>query len=156
MSIAKKGQHAFWGITAFLVVCIIPTYLFSEYGTLGLLTAIFGYLVRHRDEFDKDLIFKFMVTVLVAFLIVQNITFDFTIYHFVVMAIGTALIRLLLLDFKSASYPELTKRFLFVKPVFQFCGRKTLEVYVVHLLLFKVIAVSLGFDGFGWFDLKWT
>ena len=34
----------------------------------------------------------------------------------------------------------------------RFCGRKTLEIYVVHLVLFKILALILGIKGFALFD----
>lgn len=156
MSFSKFSLSNFWGRVAILILLVPITYSLCEYGTLGLMTAMFGYMVRNRDKFDEKLIFQFMVTVLITFLMVQYLTFEFTIAHFAVMAVGTALIRLMLLDFKPKSYPELTKKCGgAVTWVFQFCGRKTLEIYVAHLLLFKGLCLLLGFEHFGLFEWSW-
>ena len=156
MRYSKFSDQHFWGRAAILIILVPFSYSLCEYGTLGLLTAMFGYMVRLNDKFDEKLIFKFMITVLITFLMVQYLTFDFTIVHFAVMAVGTAMIRLMLLDFKPKSYPKLTKRCGgAVTWVFQFCGRKTLEIYVAHLLLFKVICLLWAYEDFGFFAWSW-
>lgn len=156
MSFVKRGEHYLWATTALLIPLSIVTYPLCEYGTLGLLISMFGYMVRHKGEFSKDQIFAFMVSVLIAFLLVQQVDFGFSILQFSAMAVGAALVCLTLLDFKAKTYPALTKKLVFpVRWVLQFCGRKTLEIYVVHLLIFKLVALYLGIGVLEFLDWKW-
>ncbi len=145
-----SAQKHLWGIAAMLMFLTLPSGLFTEYGTMALITAMFGYMVRHRDKINDDvLIFRFMVFALVTFIILQQITFGFTPSQFLFMAIGTAMVRLGLYYFQPQTFPKLTDILGGAATyVIQLCGRKTLEIYVVHLLAFKALAVFLGLEGY--------
>ena len=42
-------------------------------------------------------------------------------------------------------------------PLIQLMGRRTLELYVLHLIVFKLVAMhfGLGLPIYGWFDWEW-
>lgn len=136
-----------------LVLLVFPTAAVAEYGTLGLITAIYGYMVRHKDRIaNKELVFYYMIFAFLIFAVYQQIMFGFSQEQFVVMAAGTLLCRFYLLGFKSEVYPKLTAAIpAFVTQSMQFCGRKTLEIYIVHLLVFKALALAFGMPGFSLF-----
>lgn len=144
-------------MSVLLFVTVIPTYFLCEYGTLGLLTAMFGYMVRNKDKINNDpLIVNFMIFALCVFIGYQALFFQFTLFQFVIMAIGTTMVRLVLYYFKSDEYPQLTEKTTGPAVWFtQFCGRRTLEIYVVHLVIFKLIALYMGFEGYSAFELQW-
>lgn len=158
MKILLRSQTVLWVGSILLFILVIPTYLLTEYGTQALITAIFGYLVRHRKEIgDDDLIRYYMIFALATFVILQFITFGFTPAQMVFMAVGTAAVRGLLYYFSARTYPNLTKNLpFFARWSLQFCGRRTLEIYVVHLLVFKALALYLGMKGFGFLEWSWT
>ncbi len=148
----------FMGLTLFILA--FPTDLLTEYGTMGLITAIYGYYVRHKSEIIKQkgsdhFVVGFMLFSFFVFIIYQQISFGFTSEQFAVMALGTLIVRLVLLYFDRREYVELTARLPGIVNAFiRLCGRRTLEIYVIHLIMFKFISLWLGYDGFGLFDLK--
>jgi len=77
--------------------------------------------------------------------------------QFVALCFGMVLIYFMLHRFKPAELPNITKALPgFAVTAFQFTGRRTLEIYVVHLLLFKALAVYFYPDRFQFMDWSWT
>ena len=153
--VIKSSLHS-WMTVILLFILVFPTDFISEYGAQGLLAAMYGYLVRSKDSLkDKNLVINFMLYSFFVFIFYQQITFGFSTWPMNFMIFGTLIVNLYLLSFSSISYPVLTQKT--PKPLvrfFHFCGHRTLEVYVVHLVLFKFMALFLGMEMFGWFDLK--
>src|SRR5262249_17772011 len=88
-----RGQWRFWG-TALLLAALFPvSYILFEYGTLGLIMGVFGYLCRHRDERPGGdrLALQFGVFAWVAFAFAQQYIFHFNIVQFVFMSLGCGL-----------------------------------------------------------------
>lgn len=151
METMLKSKVHLWGVSIVLILIVIPSGLACEYGTLGLITAIFGYLVRNKDEIEtitngrfgpRDVTY-YMLFALFAFVSIQQLSFMFTTEQFLFMAIGTAVVRIFLLYFDMATYPRLTKAVGVIPRYFiQICGRRTLEIYVVHLLILKFVAAG--------------
>ena len=50
----ENMPQRFWAFCVFLTLLTIPTSLVTEYGTQGLLLAMLGYLVRHKEKIDSD------------------------------------------------------------------------------------------------------
>lgn len=157
MNILMRSRATLWLGSALLFLCVLPTYMFTEYGTQALITGIFGYLVRKREDLkDDDLVIHYMIFALLTFVLLQWMVFDFTPLQMAFMAIGTMLVRTSLYYFSSKTYPDLTEKLPSpVTGLMRFCGHRTLEIYVVHLLLFKVAAVYLGMEGFGLLEWHW-
>lgn len=153
---ALQNPLYLWGASAALFALIIPSYYVTEYGTQAFITAIFGYLVRHRERINNEnLIMQYMAFALVGFVAVQQILFGFNSLQLAVMALGTFAIRSMLFLLRPTAYPDLTARLpRGATALLQFGGRRTLEIYVVHLLMFKVLALTLGYPDFALFDLK--
>lgn len=152
-----RSKSALWEGSAVLFVLVLPTHIFTEYGTQALITAIFGYMVRHREEInDEKLITHYMIFALLTFIALQFVMFGFSPLQMAVMALGTVAVRTLLYFFSLKTYPALTEHIPSVAcTLLQFCGRRTLEIYIVHLLIFKALAVYLGVEGFGLLDWGW-
>lgn len=144
MRVSLASKWHLWGVTFVMVVWILLSQEFTEYGSLAMLTAMFGYMVRYRQDInDERLIVQFMIFVLLCFVGVQALSFGFSIVQFIVMAMGTAIVRVMLYAFRPVVYAD-WKMPLGVTWFFKICGRQTLEIYVVHLIIFKVIALYLG------------
>jgi hypothetical protein len=47
---ALMQKSAFWALNVILVILALPTSILTEYGTLGLILAIYGYLYKRRHE----------------------------------------------------------------------------------------------------------
>ena len=153
MAFALVSRARLWIISVALAALALPSYVLIEYGTLSFITAMFGYFVRHRERIDDDrLAIRFMLFALLVFVFYQQYIFEFSPAQFVVMAAGTAAVRYVLLHFKAVKYPALTARCHWLPAgAIRLCGRRTLEIYVVHLLIFNLVSIGLGLPGYAWF-----
>lgn len=134
-----------------------PTSMLFEYGSLGILLALIGYMVRHNKEikfpFEQKTVFFVCIAAVVIF-------FQFTIAEMdligkAAIAVGMGAVMIALIFFKPKKFPALTKKMPYIGVVFfQLAGRRTMEIYVLHLLLFKALATYMGIEGFGW--QEWT
>src|SRR5690606_12872089 len=103
---------------------ILPTDIVTEYGTLALMFALFGYLVRHREEmpYTDGQMQAFIVSVTILFLLYQWASFGFSPPQLVVMAIGTTIVCAVLSAFNGRDYPFADHAVPdLIKPVFTFC-----------------------------------
>lgn len=144
----------FW-VTAFLMAALFPvTRLFFEYGSLGLIIGVFGWLCRNRGERpDGDSIARqYGVFCWVAFSGLQQYMFGFDLPQFLVMSLGTGMYLLILYLYRPMTFPDAASKVTRLPvALVQFLGRYTLEIYVFHLLLFKAINLWLHPDLF----MKW-
>lgn len=155
MKLALKNRFYFWGVPILMTVAAVPTGVLFEYGTSAVVTAMFGYMVRRREDIANDrLVFNFMLFALLAHVLLQQLSFGFSQEQFMAMIPGVGLVYLGLYYFKPITFEGLTRKMPGPgKALIQLCGRKTLEIYVVHLLIFRVAAFALGISGsalFGW------
>ncbi len=132
-----------------LVVLLLPTMYLVEYGTLGIVLAFLGYIARHKESlgFDKQTVMKWLILISLFFggsqILISGIVW--TQFQMILLFGGSSAIMVsLYLWFES-------KTFSFKNSVLSFFGRYTLEVYVIHLVIFKLIAVSIGMPNFEWF-----
>ncbi len=148
MTICLKNNAYLWLLSGSLFLLILPTMAITEYGTLGLLTAMFGYMVRHKDEIKKrkgndNIVFNFMLFAYFSFILMMQLTFNFNIYEFAFMAVGTFFVRIYLYAFfTKENYPNLTQKCgSIITGSLQFMGRNTLEIYVAHIIIFQLFAL---------------
>ncbi len=137
-----------------------------EYGTVGLLMAMMGYMMREwRDRTDfiarfNQRVLKIGAVVAVAAVILsQYSTFQFDVAQGVVMATGMAIVFAILFVIRPTTYPLLSNHLpVILRRAVQGCGRRTMEIYVIHLIVFKVVALvfGLGYPIYGWFDWDLT
>ena len=155
MRFALQSRTRLWLACAALAAIALPSCAWSEYGTLGLITAMFGYMVRHRKFTDEDpLALHFMIFALLTFVSCQQLLYGFSMAQFMVMALFTAAMHYTILHFKPRTYAAMSATCpSALTAVIQLCGRRTLEIYVVHLIAFGVLGVMLEIPGMGWF--KW-
>lgn len=140
MQFCLRGSCYFIGALMLMMVINLPLALIIEYGSLGYIAAMLGYLVQRKDQFDECFLVAFTGFALASFLFYQQFLFGFSLTQFLTVGSGTALVCWLLLSFQPQSYPELTA----ILPriavqALQFSGRRTMEIYVVHLVLLKLI-----------------
>lgn len=147
MQHALTGTRQFWALNMMLFLLILPSSAVTEYGTQGLILAMFGYLIRHTKNRNQNteslLIYLFFC--LAGFVILQALIFGFTQTQFAALTIGTLAVMGILYFFKLVTYPGMTR--VLPNPVIwilQFGGRRTLEIYVAHLLLFNAWAIMVG------------
>ncbi len=130
-----------------MALAYVASKMIMEYGTLALLFAILGYLTRHYKDvlantfFTQRDYYGFLIFTFVAFCALQNMHFQFDEVQFVIMAIVTAFVMAVLVTMKPMEFPNIKGRS--TKVFLQYCGRNTLDIYVAHLLLFKVIIFTI-------------
>lgn len=162
MSVALKNiGSALLGLVV-VTGAIIPSFSVSEYGTLGLLLAMFGYMTRHRPSIPglamgPDKVLQGMALYcFFTILLIQQLFFNFQGASLITFMTGTALVIWTLLHFQSREYPQFTaKAPRWTTYTVQLLGRNTMEIYVIHLVLLKVTGVFTDPARFAWFDWVW-
>lgn len=143
MKFILRSRYLFWMSFILLVLFYIPTNMVTEYGTLAILCAAVGYIVRHKDyimretfltKYDRYGAYIFMVC---AITILQTSVFSFSMPQTGVLFIATAGLSYLLITMKPTTYPQIKNRTANI--VLQFCGRRSLDIYVAHLVVFKIV-----------------
>jgi hypothetical protein len=135
-------------IWVLIVLLALPTSFISDYGIIGLAVAIFGAMVRENEGKAAAMPSSMVTSGLAACVLycaLIFLTFDFTFVQNGVAMVFVGLVFVGLAFFRpaewalpSVSLPHIMVRF------FQFCGRYSLEIYVVHLLIFKMASFFLG------------
>jgi uncharacterized membrane protein YcfT len=155
MAIVRTGTFRLVAVCIILVALLFPLSIFWEYGTMGVMIAMLGYMVRHQgsDIDKKERTFGYLMFCIFVFVVYQQLLFDFNQLPLAIMTIGATLSFFLVVNFKSATFPKLTEKLPVVVTGFlRICGRHTLEIYVLHLLLFKITALSIGMEGYNLFQ----
>ena len=120
-----------------------------EYGSIAGLFVIFGFFVRNKDIVYDQVPRKYMLTFVIAsffcFYMMQGLMLpSVSGVQAIVMMVGFAGIGYWLWNFKSAVYTSensvMSRSFI---NLFQFFGRRTLEIYVAHILIFRALAMYL-------------
>lgn len=155
---ALEGRPAlFWGFAIALLAASFHSSLIFEYGTLGYLLAMFGFIMRReRETFWHGQQTLFFLFAALSFIGVQTVIFGFDAVQFYTLSLGIMSVMAMLMFFRSRvfegtgdSLPASVRA-----PVYLF-GRHTLLIYVLHVLLFKLGALWLGDTRFDWFVFAW-
>ena len=158
MARALRSPETLAGMYCLLVLLSVHSAALLEYGTLGLLLAMYGYICRHREQIalGKWLLHVFIMAVALAFVGHQILLMPaLDALQLQVFLGGTALIFILLYAFRPREYPGFSRYGRVFLPVFQIAGRWTLEIYVIHLLFFRGLSMVLDPERFGFlqFDI---
>ncbi len=154
--IDRNNQKAFWPFIVLLIVLSLPSHILFDYGFIAFLAAILGYMVRHSERYESALISRYMFTMFGFYLVTQCISFALSPPQLIVLAAGTFLLWNTLVRFSAREFPDLSRKL--PSPVCGFlkiCGRRTLEIYILHLLVFKFLASYLGIGDFQVFAWTW-
>lgn len=151
-----KGPNEFWAINIMLLLLALPSFIITEYGTQAVIMAMYGWFIRHRDNENvpDNMLVQHTAFALISFVLIQGFLFGMGQAQFMVLQIGILAVMGVLFFFKPVEFPKLTKAM--PAPAlwfFKIGGRRTLEIYVFHLVLFKALAVEFG--RFAWFEWTW-
>ncbi len=147
-----------------MAVAVPTSDAFTEYGTLGLLLAMAGYMVRHENDGSANdghandgranegsasdaggLIGRTWIVnlgvyfALGVFLLYQQYKFNFPMADLALMAAGSGAVIVALRFFRPREFVSALP--MAATRLIQFCGRHTLAIYVAHLFLFKMIFI---------------
>lgn len=143
-----------------LSLFMIHSHLVVEYGLLCLVIALYGYLVRRRASEEGGGIALYQRVVFIAFALVSYLAMnvvgtELSAVQSASMIGVVALTFGVLYFFKSQTYQKITAALpKAVVAIIQFGGRRTLEIYVAHILLFKLLAYIWGTKEFVVFDFS--
>ncbi|MCI5060848.1 MAG: conjugal transfer protein TraX [Alphaproteobacteria bacterium] len=156
----RKMRHDFEGFVLLLlalVVLSVPSALFFQYGTQIFLFALFGRIIRLNQEKPQTLpqyygVIASIVAIL-NFALWQSIIFGFSYIQAAFLCAGCLIIiGAVLTKFKSQNYQLSHNIFTrATQRTLMFCGRWTLELYLLNIISFSMLATFLGVEGFKWF-----
>ncbi|MFN3828052.1 MAG: TraX family protein [Micavibrio sp.] len=154
---SMQVPEALWQVSTIFILLTMPSSYFFEYGSLAIVMAMYGWLVRNHLDYAQGTIQmqRFFFLALGSFTFLQAFFFAFDQNQIVVMCAGTLVVMVGLMFFKPHSFSgtgEGAKAILFAP--FRFMGRWTLEIYVAHLLVFKALVVVLQPDRFTFLDWR--
>lgn len=149
---ALSSMQAMAGLMIGCVLIALPTGILVEYGTMALAFAVFGYMVRARQdgrEVSMDMQVMCMMLATMSFVLIQQFTFQFDEPQLYFVGIGTLGIMIILFFFTKMEFSRLTSALPApFKILIQFLGRRTLEIYVAHLVLFRIAGLFLDPERF--------
>jgi hypothetical protein len=160
MARALRNYQAFWSMVGLLSFMVLLSMLGFEYGTLGLMFAMYGYMRRHKENIKIEPYMYALFVLAIGFIfilynvVLMNGKLDAPQYAF--MTLGTFGMTILLFFFRPKVYPRLTRSLGFLTPVIQFMGRRTLELYVAHIALFCGLAMYLDPSRFEFLDFQYV
>lgn len=157
---ALHNPETLRGMFLILAFASIPSTLVLEYGTIGFLFVVMGYACRNWAEVTARIapkyILLFVAGAMAVFWMMQGgLREDVSSVQSLALALGLGFIAALLLCFRSVQYP-LTAKMLrpFIVGILRFIGRYTLEIYIFHIIIFRMIAIWLYPEIFPAFELK--
>ncbi|HRC26446.1 MAG TPA: TraX family protein [Alphaproteobacteria bacterium] len=145
------------GLMLIILFLFIPSVKLWEYGVGGLPIAMYGWLCRHPDRrgfFTPLGTLVFGAVALGVYAFEESILFGFDRLQTLMVALGSFALFGVMSVFRPATFPGITAALPGpVTGLIRFVGRYSLEIYVVHLLVFKVAALALGDARFGLFNV---
>lgn len=145
MAYVMSKPECFWQINFCFVLIVIPTSFLFEYGVQGVSIAMLGWMVRRWQEKDphitKDIVHTQFLFSILNYIFWECITFGFNKDEMFVLSFFIISIMGGMIFFRDTRFPG------FSSPVFmpfrwllQFGGRWTLEIYIIHILIFQTLA----------------
>ncbi len=160
MARALRNYQAFWGMVALMSIMVLPSMMAFEYGTLGLMFGMYGYMRRHKEEIRIEPYIYALFVFLIGFIfIIYSVLLmggNIDTWQYLVMTGGTYAMTVLLFFFRPQIYPRLTRNIGPLAPVLRFLGRRTLELYVAHLVLFCALSLYLNPVRFRFFEFEYV
>jgi TraX protein len=155
MDYIKTNRNSLYPIVFIAAVLSVPSAVIIDYGVGIFLFAMLGYMVRREgQDFSKGDILQFALVVGFVHAALQVVVFfPFDAHQKIFAAMGILGVTMGLIRFSPRDYPRLeAKSPQWISLVLKVCGRKSLEIYVVHLVLFKFMALLLGVSGFAFLN----
>lgn len=146
---ATEGPEQLRGWFLLLLFAAVPTGLLSDYGSMGMLFVLHGYIMRRREALRERLtdrqIALFAGFSYLAFGLQQGLMLpSLDAWQAAGLMAGLAGVGMMLHVFKPAEFPRFSKAAGAAgRAVLGFTGRQTLWIYVAHLVLFRAVCMAL-------------
>jgi hypothetical protein len=141
VKLISRNKILFWGVN-FVMAFVSPfVNLLFEYGTLAIIMATAGWINRNRDEVKTvTTILEYYIFSYFSFLWFTWIVFGFSSLQMLCIALGVGLVMYLLLDYKTLILNSLKRKPKdVIEKICTFMARKSLEIYVFHVLFYMLI-----------------
>lgn len=158
MTTFLKNSEGMIMVTLAVIILVLPTSFIVDYGSHAMLFAMFGYLVRHQKElnFSNIKILIFMGVVVIVHSLYQQLVFGFSANEAILAAAGILAVCIFMTNFQAVEYANLTNKLPKVAVwSLQMMGRHSLEFYVIHLLILKIISILFFSEPLSWFQWAW-
>lgn len=149
MNFIAHRRDSLYPLSLVIFFLTIITFPLFEYGACAMLIVMAGYMVRNGEGvgYTRHEILQFAGVAGLLYAFVQAFVFfaGFAMPLKMGVMLGTMGLLLFLTTFRPYDYPALTQRMPWpISGLLRLCGRRTLEIYVLHLLAFKAAALYLG------------
>lgn len=138
---AVRDWRVFWLVNAALVVLIPATAQVFEYGTVAVIIALGGWLLRHKERVHRKIVdvrlyFAFMTLVYLGY---TATVFPFSPAQWTVVIISTALTAMLMYRFKDMLLNSVYRKTegVIAKTV-RWIGHKALYIYVLQIMILQL------------------
>ncbi len=128
---------------AFLLLWLLPTKMLAEYGTLGVMFAICGNMVKTMPKSKKTR--NLLIATIIIHFLMQDLSQDFSlIANFLVALILTILVITFYNYNKLCNFIyKLTDKNRFILAPILYISRNSLQLYFLHLIILKAGSVLL-------------
>lgn len=143
------SAQALRGMFFILFFLSFPTSLLVEYGAIAMLITLVGFIARRRDVvyqiIERKYVLMFVVVSFFSLFIIQGVTMPtLNEVQALVLLIGYVALGVTLWRFEPVEYTDANKFIAgsFIR-MFQIMGRRSLEIYVMHIVAFRLTAMVL-------------
>lgn len=143
------SAQALRGMFFILLFLSFPTSLLVEYGAMAMLIALIGFMARRREAvykiIERKYVLMFVAASFFSLFIIQGVSMPaLNNPQALVLLIGYVSIAVILWRFEPVAYSDANK---FIAGslirMFQIMGRRSLEIYVMHIVAFRFTAMVL-------------
>jgi len=136
-----KDKFLFWATNICIAVSSPLIEFFLEYGAIGFTLAIAGWLNRNREETSEIVSSSdFFIFAWISYVIYTFLTFGFSGPQTSIILLGAGISMWLLYNFNDLLMNSIRRRPKdIIEKTVRFIGRKSLEIYIVHVVLFQII-----------------
>ena len=154
---AMRNREAFAGMFFFLSLMALPSLVFSEYGTLGFLFTLMGALRRHKDDIVAPawMVPAYVLASAAVYILVQSMLMPALSVAQFLFFVGSMLFLCAgLYRFEPAVFERINLKSFPPIAALMLTGRRTLEIYVLHLLVLRAVAMVIEPERFALGEFK--
>ena len=156
---ALHNAETLRGMYLILVLAYLPTSILFEYGTLGFLFVVMGFMARNWEEVSQRIAKRYLILYVAmsfaAYWVFQGaIAPEISALQILFLTAGLFLVALILMRFRLVTFPKLTRAIGPLAGIVRILGRRTLEIYVLHIVMLRVAAAYLFPEKFPFMELK--
>ncbi len=134
-----KNTALFYSSLVLFFILALHSALVFDYGTQGLLFALLGYSLRHKNALSKQHVDRLTIASVTVFFVAQSLSFQLDLTQALPFFAGLILVMFYLLSFTPKAYvSEPWANITITKNLLGFFGRYTLWIYTAHIIILKI------------------